>query len=134
MEPRNWQLKNRIKWNEVLRSGKYTVEHGMWFNGSGGCVLGIYVLNESDLNKLGEPKEYLCRPSEGYLEMAEDLGLNYLELRDIANVYEGGAFPDYNSDKYLTHAQIADYIEKKHITPYMYMLGKYPKKRELMKV
>ena len=66
MEPRLWQLKNRIKYVENLRSGKFRVLHGEWSNmDNGRCVIGAYYKIGNSTLERGISK--LCVPSE-YLE------------------------------------------------------------------
>jgi len=138
MEPRIYQLKNRIKYVENLRSGSFEQIHENWLGNNrscGGCAIGIAILtmeipvtryNFISLDPFGSILHDLdCKRFMEYGGLkerqliSEFFGFNYLDIREISIKYEG----NYNEENRLTHSQIANYIEEKHITPYIYMIG-----------
>jgi len=134
MEPRLWQLKHRIKYVENLRSGRFKEERGNWIEPCGACAIGVAVLtmekvelqggNKLDLTltpfSASVGKDSGCRFYWRERQMVSDyFNFSYLEIRDISEKFEG----DFLSKSGLSHKGIATYIESKHITPYLYMIG-----------
>lgn len=145
MEPRLYQLKNRIKYVDNLRSGRFKEHHGTWITHCGGvCAIGAAVLTMkedgfnirsfkpvlSPFNVVNYSINYADSRKERQT-ISDYFGLNYLEIKNISDKYEGFTVDLFITTKHLNHKQIADYIEEKHITPYMYMLGKYETKKTI---
>jgi len=147
MKPTFWQLRNRIKWVERLRGNVDEELHSHWENGCGVCVMGSALRTmrgpkvKSNLRSIYEPviqtiegKEFLHIPEVQLI--SEFLGLNYLEIRRASNKYEGYHARGLVKGKFmrlyrpLSHAEIADWVEEIHITPYLYMIERHFKRPE----
>lgn len=127
MKPTFWQLRNRLKYVEKLRTGVYEELHFGWFTGYGKarCAVGAGVVgNIRDFHfpcgatgNVNHPLNYINGyEKKGRLEFSDHYGFNYLEIAEIVFKYE---------HVFTTYTKIATWIEQKHITPYLYMIEKH---------
>lgn len=150
MEPTFSQLRNRIKYVEALRLDK-NEDHGYWihpgavssrgFEECGQCAVGLILkkfnithdtntannicsvfLNVSGMDRLHRNYDILFYIERQQISML--LGLNYLEIMEISDYFEGfdNRQIDANTCNQHNYLETAQWFEDKHIKPFLWMI------------
>jgi len=144
MEPSFWQLRNRIKYVERLRSGVDHMVHGYWETvddnpaNCGVCAVGAVLRTMRGVGVRNKRGTFVCfaggtyqRGAREYITAYKDpermgisdfLGLNYLEIRQLSDKYEGEG--QYRG-RCSTTSEIASWFENKHVTQYLYKIERH---------